>query len=226
MRKKTVLIWSSGKDSAWALYLLRQNPLFEVSGLFTVINQESNRAPMHSTRVEMLQRQSDAIGLPISFIYLPDPCTNEQSDSIMGRFVAESAITGIEYMAFGDLFLEDIRAYRNKQLKGSGIEALFPCWGIPTITLAQEMLSSGIEAYISSIDSRKLPTCLVGKKWTNEIIEEFPAGCDPCGENGEFHTVVVAGPMFQRSISVEVGKIYEQNGFAYADIIPIDGWHA
>ena len=221
MRKKTLLSWSSGKDSAWALYLLKQNPTFEVLGLFTVINQESNRAPMHSTRLEMLQRQSDAMGLPISFISLPDPCTNEQSDSIIGHFVAESATKGIEYMAFGDLFLEDIRAYRQKQLKGSGIEALFPCWGIPTNTLAQEMLSSGIEAYISSIDSRKLPKDLIGRKWTTEIIDKFPMGCDPCGENGEFHTVVVAGPMFQRRISVEVSKISEQNGFAYADIIPI-----
>jgi uncharacterized protein (TIGR00290 family) len=222
MKKKTLLSWSSGKDSAWALHLLQQDPRIELLGLFTVMNQKYSRVSMHATRLEMLQRQAEAVGLPIETISLPDPCTNEQCDAIMRHFVTESASKRIECMAFGDLFLEDVRKYRENQLKGTGIDPLFPLWGIPTSDLAEQMLSAGLEAYVSSVDLKKLPSRFAGQKWSRDLIAEFPKGCDPCGENGEIHTVVVGGPMFRKTVLVRVGDIVNRNGFAYADIIPMN----
>jgi uncharacterized protein (TIGR00290 family) len=175
---------------------------------------------MHATRLEMLHRQAEAVGLPIEPIHLPDPCSIEQSDAIMRGFVAESASKRVECMAFGDLFLEDVRKYRETQLQGTGIDPLFPLWGVPTNDLAEQMLSAGLEAYVSSVDLGKLPLRFVGQKWSRELIAEFPKDCDPCGENGEIHTVVVAGPMFEKRIKVEIGEVVQRNGFAYADIIP------
>jgi uncharacterized protein (TIGR00290 family) len=221
MKKRTLLSWSSGKDSAWALHLIRQDPRIELLGLFTIVNQRYNRVSMYGTRLEMLQQQAKAAGLLLQTIYLPDPCTNEQSDAIMHQFVAESAAKGIECMAFGDLFLNDIRQYRETQLRGTGIEPIFPLWGTPTRELAEQMLSAGLEAYVSSVDLKKLPLRFAGRKWSRELIAEFPRECDPCGENGEIHTVVVGGPIFQKTVPTVVGEIVEQNGFAYADIIPI-----
>ena len=221
MKKRTLLSWSSGKDSAWALQLLRQNPAVEFLGLFTVMNDQFNRVSMHSTRRELLQRQAEAVGLPLQTIDLPDPCTNEQCDAVMRRFVMESAARGIQCMAFGDLFLEDVRKYREDQLKGTGIEPAFPLWGMPTRELADQMLSAGLVAYVSSVDLRKLPLRFAGRKWSRQLIAELPEDSDPCGENGEIHTVVVGGPMFRRPIAIRVGEIVERNGFAYADIIPM-----
>jgi uncharacterized protein (TIGR00290 family) len=222
MKKKTLLSWSSGKDSAWALHLLQQDPKIELLGLFTVMNQKYSRVSMHATRLEMLQRQTEAVGLPIETISLPDPCTNEQCDAIMQHFVTESASKRIECMAFGDLFLEDVRKYRENQLKGTGIDPLFPLWGIPTRDLAEQMLSAGLEAYVSSVDLKKLPSRFAGQKWSRNLIAEFPKDYDPCGEHGEIHTVVVGGPMFRKTIPVRVGEIVQRNGFAYADIIPMN----
>ncbi len=221
MNKRTLLSWSSGKDSAWALHLIRQDPMIELMGLFTVINQKYNRVSMHGTRLEMLQQQAKAAGAPLQTINLPDPCTNEQSDAIMRQFVMESAAKGIECMAFGDLFLHDIRQYREDQLRGTGIEPVFPLWGTPTRELVEQMLSAGLDAYVSSVDLKKLPSRFAGRKWSRELITEFPQDCDPCGENGEIHTVVVGGPIFQKTVPTVVGEIVERNGFAYADIIPV-----
>ena len=221
MKKKTLLSWSSGKDSAWALHLLRQDPRIELLGLFTVMNQKYSRVSMHATRLEMLHRQAEAVCLPIETIGLPDPCTNEQCDAIMRDFVTESASKRIECMAFGDLFLEDVRKYRETQLQGTGIDPLFPLWGIPTSDLAEQMFSAGLEAYVSSVDLGKLSSRFAGQKWSRDLIAEFPKDCDPCGENGEIHTVVVGGPMFRKSILVRVGDIVNRDGFAYADIMPM-----
>lgn len=221
-KKRTLLSWSSGKDSAWALHLLQQDPGIELLGLFTVINQKYNRVSMHATRLEMLQRQAEAVGLPIETISLPDPCTIEEYDATMRRFVTESTNKRIECMAFGDLFLEDVRKYRENQLKGTGIDPLFPLWGIPTSELAEQMQSAGLEAYVSSVDLKKLPSRFAGRKWSRDLLAEFPKDCDPCGENGEIHTVVVGGPMFRKPILVRIGDIVNRNGFAYADIIPMD----
>jgi uncharacterized protein (TIGR00290 family) len=220
MKKKTLMSWSSGKDSAWALHLLRQNPGVELLGLFTTMNRKYNRVAMHATRLEMLERQAEAVGLPLQTIDLPDPCTTEQYDFIMRRFLVESVANGIECMAFGDLFLTDIRQYRENQLQGTGIEPFFPLWGTPTRDLAAQMLAAGLEAYVSSVDLKKLPASFAGRKWSGELVAELPPDCDPCGENGEMHTVVVGGPMFKKAVPISIGEIVERNGFAYADIIP------
>ena len=219
--KKTLMSWSSGKDSAWALYRLKQNPEFEILGLFTSVNRKYERASMHATRTAMLERQADASGLPLQTLRIPDPCTNEQYAAVMRNFVAESTAKGIEYMAFGDLYLEDVRTYREDNLKGTGIRPVFPIWKIPTQDLAEQMLSAGVEAYISCVDLKKLPAGFAGRKWSRELIAGLPEGCDPCGENGEFHTIVAAGPMFKKSIPVRVGEIVERDGFAFADIVPL-----
>jgi len=220
-KNKTLLSWSSGKDSAWALHLLKQDPNIELLGLFTVVNEKYNRVSMHATRAEMLERQAEAAGLPLQTIYLPDPCTIEQCSAIMKQFVQESAANGIECMAFGDLFLEDIRKYREDQMKGTGIEPIFPLWDIPTRKLSELMLSAGLEAYVSSVDLKKLPAHIAGKKWSRQLLAELPQDCDPCGENGEIHTVTVGGPMFSERIPVKVVETVERDGFAYADIIPM-----
>jgi uncharacterized protein (TIGR00290 family) len=217
--RKTLLSWSTGKDSAWALHLLRGDPTVEVRGLYTVVNRKYNRASMHATRMELLERQAAAAGLPLQTIELPDPCAAEEYDAVMRRFVTESVARGIECMAFGDLFLEDVRAYRETKLRGTGIEPIFPLWGIPTRELSERMLAAGLEAYVSCVDLQKLPARLAGRKWSRELIAELPEGCDPCGEHGEMHTVCVGGPMYSRAVSVAVGEVVERDGFAFADII-------
>ena len=178
-KKKTLLSWSSGKDSAWALHLLQHDPKIELLGLFTVMNEKYNRVSMHATRLEMLERQADAVGLPLQTINLPDPCTNEQCDAIMRQFVMESAARGIECMAFGDLFLEDVRKYRENQLKGTGIEPVFPLWAIPTRELAEQMLSAGLDAYVSSVDLKKLPCAFCRKEMVKGVDCGTPAGLRP-----------------------------------------------
>lgn len=220
-RRKTLLSWSSGKDSAWALHVLRQDPTVEVAGLFSTLNAEVNRVSMHATRASLLHRQAQAAGLGLRPLHLPAPCTDERYAEIMGGFIAETKAAGTTCVAFGDLFLEDIRQYRAKQLAGTGIAPLFPLWGLPTGALAQRMLAAGLEAYISSVDLRKLPASFAGRRWSRDLLEALPAGVDPCGENGEFHTIVVGGPMFDGRIAVEVGEVVQKDGFAYADIIPV-----
>ncbi len=221
MRKKTLLSWSSGKDSAWALHVLRQDPTIEVAGLFSVLNERYNRVSMHATRAVLLRQQAEAAGLTLHTINLPAPCASEQYDAIMGASVAGFAANGIDCMAFGDLFLEDIRQYREERLKDTGITPLFPLWQIPTTELAEQMLAAGLEAYISSVDLTKLPASFAGRRWTSDLLQELPPGIDPCGENGEMHTIVVGGPMLKQRIAVEVGEVVQRDGFAYADIIPV-----
>jgi uncharacterized protein (TIGR00290 family) len=222
MPKKTLLSWSSGKDSAWALHTLRQDPTIEVVGLYSVLNEKFNRVSMHSTRADLLNRQAKVAGLELQTIMLPDPCSMEQCAEIMGKFVNECVTKGAECMAFGDLFLEDIRQQREKQLASIDIEVLFPLWQIPTDELAKTMLDGGLEAYISSVDLSKLPASFAGRRWSAELLQELPPGIDPCGENGEIHTIVVNGPMFKNGIEVSVGDIVVRDGFAYADIIPVN----
>jgi uncharacterized protein (TIGR00290 family) len=219
--KKTFLSWSSGKDSAWSLHVLRRDPMMEVVGLFTLLSEQFDRVSTHSTRAELLSRQAAAVGLEHRTIKLPDPCTNEQYDEVMRAFAGRCAREGIECMAFGDLFLEDVRQYREKQFAGTGIEPVFPLWRVPTRELADEMLAAGLEAYIGSVDLKKLPADFAGRLWSRDLLKELPPGVDPCGENGELHTIVVDGPMFNERIRVRLGGIVLRNGFAYADIIPV-----
>ena len=222
MKKKTFLSWSSGKDSAWALHTLRRDPKIELFGLFTVVNKEYGRVSMHSTRTELLKRQVVSLGLTLHIINIPNPCDNDECDAIMQSFIDSAIEIGIECMAFGDIFLQDVREYRENQLRGTGIRPIFPIWKNPTNILAQQMLSSGVEAYISCIDPRKVPETLAGCRWSESLIAQLPEKVDPCGENGEFHTVVAGGPMFRESIPIHVGETVEREGFVFADIIPGD----
>jgi uncharacterized protein (TIGR00290 family) len=219
MKKKTLLSWSSGKDSAWALYLLRQRDDVEVVGLFTTVNAEFQRVAMHAVRLELLIRQAEAVGLPLETLNIPNPCSNLQYESVMKDFVGASRGRGIQCMAFGDLFLQDIRSYREEKLKDTGITPLFPLWEIPTERLARQMISEGLRAYLTCVDPKKLPARFAGREFGSSLLDELPESVDPCGENGEFHTFAVDGPMFMKPVDVHVGETVERDGFVFADLL-------
>ena len=218
MRKRTFLSWSSGKDSAWALHVLRQQPDIEVVGLVTTVNDHFQRVAMHAVRLELLRCQAEAVGLPIKTLPIPHPCSNEEYESVMSEFIEASRADGIAYMAFGDLFLRDVRAYRENQLKDTGITPLFPLWGQPTDRLARQMISDGLRAYITCTDPNKIPGRFAGREFGHAFLDEIPGTVDPCGENGEFHTFAVDGPMFRRPVDITVGEIVERDGFVFADL--------
>jgi uncharacterized protein (TIGR00290 family) len=219
LRKKTLLSWSSGKDSAWALHVLLRDPAFDVRGLFALVSDEEDRVSMHGVRTEVLRSQAGSCGLPLRLIRIPDPCPNEEYASVMRRFVDWSLHDGIRCMAFGDLSLEDVRAYREDRLRDTGIAPAFPLWDRRTDELVREMQASGLRAVITSVDPQRLPRCFIGREWSAGLLAELPADVDPCGENGEFHTVVVAGPMFRRDIKVTLGEIIEQDHVVFADVL-------
>ncbi|WP_348686855.1 ATP-binding protein [Aeromonas bestiarum] len=221
-KTKVLLSWSSGKDSAWALHTLRQDPAIEVVGLFTTLNQAFERVAMHGVRKQLLMQQAECVGLPLTTIDLPWPCTNEDYARIMTDFIAGVVAEGIHQMAFGDLFLEDVRAYREKQLLGTGIEPLFPLWGSDTAKLAQQMMAAGLRARISTLDPKKLDASLGGHEFDPALLVALPAGVDPCGENGEFHTLAWDGPMFLRPLAIRVGETVERDGFVFTDLLPAD----
>jgi uncharacterized protein (TIGR00290 family) len=217
---KTLLSWSTGKDSAWSLHVLRQQPDIEVVGLFTTVNAAFDRVAMHAVRRKLLEAQAAAAGLPLHVIEIPWPCPNEAYEAAMGGFVAEQKAQGIAAMAFGDLFLEDIRAYREAKLAGSGIAPLFPLWGRPTGVLAREMIAGGLKAHLTCVDPKKLPPSFAGRAFDEQLLADLPEGVDPCGENGEFHTCVFAGPMLKHPIDVRPGEVQERDGFVFADLLP------
>ncbi len=215
---RVALSWSSGIDSAWSLHLLRQDPSIEVVALITTLNEEFDRVAMHAVRRELVERQADAAGLPLWKVPLPWPCSNEEYEARM-RAVCERALReGVQAIAFGDLFLADIRAYRERQLRGTGLEPLFPVWQIPTRELAATMIAAGLRAKITCIDPKVLPREFAGREFDTAFLNDLPAGVDPCGENGEFHSFVYAGPMFGAPIPVELGEIVERDGFIFADL--------
>jgi len=216
--KRFALSWSSGKDSAWSLHLLRQDPGIEVVALFTTINQEFDRVAMHAVRRALLELQAEAAGLPLWTVPLPWPCSNEQYEARMRELCDRALSEGVQAMAFGDLFLADIRAYREKQLAGTGLEPIFPVWQIPTHKLANDMIRSGLRAKITCVDPKVLPREFAGRDFDAKFLADLPPGIDPCGENGEFHSFVYAGPMFRRPIPVETGDIVERDGFIFADL--------
>jgi uncharacterized protein (TIGR00290 family) len=216
--KRVALSWSSGKDSAWTLHLLRQNPSIEVVALITTINQEFDRVAMHAVRRELVELQADAAGLPLWKVPLPWPCSNEEYEARMREVCARALGEGVEAIAFGDLFLADIRAYRERQLAGTGLEPLFPVWQIPTHELAATMIAGGLRAKITCVDPKLLPREFAGREFDTAFLNDLPAGVDPCGENGEFHSFVYAGPMFGTPIPVELGEIVERDGFFFADL--------
>jgi uncharacterized protein (TIGR00290 family) len=218
--KRILLSWSSGKDSAWTLHTLQQRAEFEIAGLLTTFNQEADRVAMHGVRRSLVEQQAVAARLPLWAIPLPWPCSNEQYESLMAETCAKAVTQGIEGIAFGDLFLEDVRAYRIKQMAGTGLEPLFPIWGMPTEALAREMIASGLKAILTCIDTRKLDASFAGRHFDMECLSGLPDGADPCGENGEFHSFVYAGPMFESEIAVVPGETVIRDQFAFADLIP------
>jgi len=215
---KTILSWSSGKDSAWALHLLRQDPAIEVMGLLVTINEAFDRVAMHGVRRPLVEAQARAAGLPLHVVSIPHPCPNEVYEARMAAFIAEVRAAGIEAIAFGDLFLEDIRAYREQRLHGTGITPLFPVWGLDTSELARLMIAAGLGARIACLDPRQIDPCFIGRDFDAALLSDLPATADPCGERGEFHTFAYAGPMFSAPIAIEPGEIVERDGFLFADL--------
>ena len=219
MARRVLLSWSSGKDSAWTLYMLQQDPDVELIGLLTTVNTTHGRVAMHSTRLAILEAQARAVGLPLHVIPLPWPCPNEVYERAMREAIEDGLRRGATHVAFGDLFLEDIREYRIKQLEGTGLEPLFPIWHEPTEALARRMIDAGVEAVLTCVDPKKLSTSFAGRRFDHAFLAELPEGIDPCGENGEFHTCVLAGPMFREPLHAAVGEVVERDGFCFADVV-------
>jgi len=221
-KKKTLLSWSSGKDSAWTLYQLQQDQDIELLGLVTTVNQTHQRVAMHAVRVELLEQQAAAANLPLYIIPIPHPCSNDEYNQAMSSFFESIKGLGITHMAFGDLYLEDIRQYRIENLKPTGLEPLFPLWLKPTGQLAQQMLEAGLKTHITCVDPKQLPASFVGREYNQQFLDELPAGVDPCGENGEFHSFAYAGPMFKYPIGISFGEVVERDGFVFADLMPTE----
>jgi len=217
-RAKVVLSWSSGKDSAWALHVLRERSDIEVVGLLTTVNAAFDRVAMHAVRTELLRAQARAVGLPLLEVGIPYPCSDDEYTTAMGQAVATMAQQGVTAVAFGDLFLEDVRRYREERLQGSGIAPLFPLWGRDTRTLAREMVAAGLLARITCVDPRKLDAAFVGRDFDEGLLDELPPSVDPCGERGEFHTFVCDGPMFEHPLRIRSGAVVERDGFVFADV--------
>jgi uncharacterized protein (TIGR00290 family) len=222
--KRTLLSWSSGKDSAWSLHLLRQQNEFEIVGLLTTFNQEANRVAMHAVRRSLVEAQAKAAGIPLWDVDLPWPCSNADYECIMKETCEAAVQAGIECIAFGDLFLSDIRAYREKQLDNSGLQPIFPVWGMPTPELARSMIKSGVRAKLTCVDTKALAPEFVGREFNEQLLSDLPPEIDPCGENGEFHTFTYAGPMFRDGLTVEVGEIVSRDRFVFADLSLSHAW--
>jgi len=220
VKPKILLSWSSGKDSAWTLHVLRQRGEVEVVGLLTTINTHFQRVAMHGTRYALLQMQANAARLPLWEVPLPWPCSNEIYEQAMSVACASAVQQGISAVAFGDLFLEDVRRYREDRLRGTGLEPIFPLWGRNTRELISEMLDGGLRARIVCVDPSKLPADFAGRDLDRELLTRLPAGVDPCAENGEFHTFAYAGPMFDQPIPIKAGETVTRDGFVYADVLP------
>jgi uncharacterized protein (TIGR00290 family) len=214
------LSWSSGKDSAWTLHLLRQAPDIQVTALITTFNSEANRVAMHAVRRELVEAQAERTGLPLWAVELPWPCPNGEYEHRMRLVCQHATNEGITAIAFGDLFLQDIREYRMRQLRGSGLTPLFPVWQIPTGRLAREMIAAGVKAKVTCVDPSKLGKSFAGRDYDLQLLQDFPPGIDPCGENGEFHTFVNDAPVFSRPIGVRPGQVLERDGFVFADVLP------
>jgi uncharacterized protein (TIGR00290 family) len=217
---KILLSWSTGKDSAWALWVLRHQHPDAVAGLLTTTNAAFDRVAMHAVRRELLQAQADAAGLPLTVVSLPWPCSNEEYEQRMAVAIGGIVDAGFTHLAFGDLFLEDVRRYREERLAGSGLAPLFPLWKTKTTAaLAREMIAAGLEARLTSVDPRRLERSFAGRAFDAALLEALPHGVDPCGENGEFHTFASAGPMFRQPIDVHVGEVVDRDGFVFADLL-------
>jgi uncharacterized protein (TIGR00290 family) len=215
---RVLVSWSSGKDSAWALHVLRQDPSVEVVGLLTTFNEVYDRVAMHAVRRSVVLAQAAAAGLPLWPVLIPSPCPNEIYEARMGEAIARAHDEGIEAVAFGDLFLEDVRAYRESRMAGTGIAPLFPLWNRPTQTLAREMIGAGLEARITCVNPRRLDRSFAGRAFDASLLADLPPDVDPCAERGEFHTCCSAGPMFTQPVPLQVGETLERDGFVFTDV--------
>ena len=220
MKPRLWLSWSSGKDSAWALHALRRQDEYEIAGLLTTINASASRVAMHAVRETLLDRQAAAAGLPLIKVHIPHPCPNEAYEAAMADAMARAKTENVEAVAFGDLFLEDVRRYRQEKLAPTGIEPVFPVWGLETKRLARDMVTSGLRAHVTCVDPKQLDPKFAGRTFDDAFLDDLPAHADPCGENGEFHSFAFAGPMFRRAIPVTPGVIVERDGFVFSDLLP------
>jgi uncharacterized protein (TIGR00290 family) len=216
---RALISWSSGKDSAFALHEVRRAGAFEVVGALTTVTETFERVSIHGVRQEILRAQCEAAGLSQRIVPIPYPCPNEIYEARMGEAVAAAVRDGITHMIFGDLFLADIRAYREARLAGTGIAPVFPLWDRPTPALARAMVASGMEAHLATVDLKKLPAEFAGRKFDAQLLADLPEEVDPCGENGEFHTCVVAGPRFSHRLDVVTGERVARDGYAYCDLL-------
>ena len=216
---KILLSWSSGKDSAWALHVLRRDRIGEVAGLLTSTNETAGRVSMHGVREEILRAQADAAGLPLYMVPLPWPCTNAIYEARMAEVVQRVVAEGFTHVAFGDLFLEDVRSYREDNLRGTGLTPLFPLWGQATPALAREMIAGGLKARIATLDPKVMRRELIGAEYDEALLARLPPTVDPCGERGEFHTCVLDGPMFSTPVEITTGEVVEREGFVYGDLL-------
>lgn len=220
---RLLVSWSSGKDSAWMLHVLRQSGCWDIGALLTTVNEAAARVAMHAVRRELLQAQADAAGLPLWEVPLPWPCSNEEYERRMAAAVARAVTEGFTHVAFGDLFLEDIRRYREERLAGSGLTPVFPLWDRPTAALAGEMIAGGLRARLTCVDPRALDRSFAGRDFDAHLLADLPPGVDRCGERGEFHTFAYAGPMFAAPIAIESGIVVDRDGFVFADLVPAAG---
>ena len=219
-RPKACVSWSSGKDSAFALWEARRAGQLDIACVLTTVNEAFSRVAMHGVRDALLDRQVAALGIPCIKVPIPNPCPNEVYEARMHEATARLKADGITHMIFGDLFLEDIRAYREARLGEAGMTGVYPLWGRDTAVLARDMVASGLVAHLTCIDPRKLDPSFAGRRFDASLLADLPSGIDPCGENGEFHTVVTGGPMFTAPVAVSMGEVVERDGFVFADVIP------
>jgi uncharacterized protein (TIGR00290 family) len=217
-KPRAIIAWSSGKDCAFALHEIRRAGTYDIVAALTTVTDAFARVSMHGVREDLLRAQLDAVGLPPVIVRIPYPCPNEIYEREMTAAMAQVKADGVTHVIFGDLFLEDVRAYREARLAGAGLQAVFPLWQRPTGTLAHEMVAAGVEAHLATVDLAKLPASFAGRRYDKALLADLPPDCDPCGENGEFHTFVTAGPMLTRRIDVGVGETVIRDGFAFADL--------
>ena len=218
---KVALSWSSGKDSAWTLHLLRQRPDIQITALITTFNTEADRVAMHAVRRALVEAQAERTGIPLWAVELPWPCSNLDYEDRMRAVCQRATAEGVTAIAFGDLFLQDVRDYRIRRLQGSGLEPLFPLWQIPTGQLSRDMIGAGVKAKITCVDPSKIAKSFAGCEYDLSLLNALPAGADPCGENGEFHTFVYDAPVFSRPIEVLNGEVVERDRFVFADLLPV-----
>ena len=215
---KVLVSWSSGKDSAWMLHVLKQDPSMELGGLLTTMNEAFDRVAMHAVRRRLVETQAEAAGVPLRTIPLPWPCTNEEYERRMSAAVSQAVDEGFTHVAFGDLFLEDVRKYREDKLAGSGLTPLFPIWGIPTDRLAAQMVEGGLRSVLTCVNPKHLDRSFAGRQFDRSLLDDLPPGVDKCGERGEFHSFAWDGPMFDRPVAVTVGEVVDRDGFVFADL--------